>query len=642
MNQQRINQQSMNQTSKQSNNTTKPLYTYRNTSQSVLQTVSSGYSGSKVIGIIIVVVVVILLVGASYWLYNFYSNRVFQTTVETEVMPDVKDAGAKFSAVSGSIPSSKYSNEYSISMWLNIDNYTYKYGQEKIVLRRGDAGAGNPEIVLDAKNNDLIVRLKLQNAPAANPLMIGGSTASVSKFEDVSKLALQTHQYGNNELIDNAYKNGGILSSGESRASNVLDRVGSNLVDYPTIQYQISCGCNNALTTMKPDNAMTLMIEEQAARMKEGFKNNSGTGMLDDGLARVDTERLSDNSAPIELQHVYHNDYFAAISGNNVPSSKLNTTIRENFDVTNDLINACTAVILDLCNLANILQSPTSADNQVSNMNTTFQSIIDALERSRTTAKTGDEINAIFDTSMSMSNIYTIMSPSSSIEPVIDKLTVDLTNLETVSNQSEANTISMATIQNGINSKLASNNCPLTLTGTNDVNITTNFYQAFISLVKKSLYTYINNLSHGIQKVYPELASSQSASCLIQNATDSDPTVGTCIYRGIPLQRWIHVVVSVYNQVIDIFIDGQLASSCVLKAFPAISTSDVQITPDGGFAGKISRVTFSNTAMTVTHAKQLYYAGPVPSSSLWSMIPNWVWYGIIIIIVVGIAYSLFV
>jgi hypothetical protein len=99
------------------------------------------------------------------------------------------------------------------------------------------------------------------------------------------------------------------------------------------------------------------------------------------------------------------------------------------------------------------------------------------------------------------------------------------------------------------------------------------------------------------------------------------------------------VIVSVYNQVVDIFIDGQLASSCVLKAYPAISTNDVVITPDGGFAGKISRVVFSNTAMTVQHAKQLYYAGPVVSSSLLSMIPNWVWYGIIFLVIIGIGVS---
>ena len=90
----RRNNQSQNQNASRANTGTasaapsafvKPL----NTLSSIPAT---GYSGSKVVGIVILAVVLVLLVGACYWLYTVYSNRVFQTTVETEVMPDVKDA----------------------------------------------------------------------------------------------------------------------------------------------------------------------------------------------------------------------------------------------------------------------------------------------------------------------------------------------------------------------------------------------------------------------------------------------------------------------------------------------------------------------------------------------------------------------
>ena len=107
----------------------------------------------------------------------------------------------------------------------------------------------------------------------------------------------------------------------------------------------------------------------------------------------------------------------------------------------------------------------------------------------------------------------------------------------------------------------------------------------------------------------------------------------------IPLQKWVNVIVSVYNQIIDIYIDGQLSSSCVLKGFPAISTDAVNITPDGGFSGKITRVLFTNTAMTISRAKQIYYSGPVVTTSIFSMIPNWAYWGAIIIIIISIGYS---
>jgi hypothetical protein len=109
----------------------------------------------------------------------------------------------------------------------------------------------------------------------------------------------------------------------------------------------------------------------------------------------------------------------------------------------------------------------------------------------------------------------------------------------------------------------------------------------------------------------------------------------------IPLQKWVNVVISVYNQILDIYIDGNLSSSCVLKGFPAISTEDVNITPDGGFAGKIARVSFMNTAMTVGQAKKLYYSGPIVTETIFSMVPYWVYWVILIIVIIAIGYSFF-
>jgi hypothetical protein len=606
-----------NQAAPKLNNTSTPsvISTTNSTSSASSSSFASsgGYSSSKVIGIVIVVVVLILLIGVCYWLYTVYSNKVFQTTVETEVMKDVKDAATNFNVGSGSIPSSKYSNEYSMSMWLNIDNYTYNYGKEKTILRRGDKGSGNPEIILDAKTNDLIVRLKLQNKGANNPLIV--SSASVSNFADIPRQLQQTHQNNSHESSDYYINN--TFPGSQQNTTNILNSAGSNMVDYQTIKYQQPSGCN----------VMNIEIE-QAKRTKESFSSNG-----DYNLARIDNNRIADNSAPLETRNVFSNEYFDQISGNTVHTASL----KEGFDAVNDLTNACVAVMVDMCKIANAMQSQTNADNQVAAMNTAFQSVIDALENSRKNSKASDDIDNAFI--KSMENLATMMVPSSTFAPLLDNFQTDLESLLNISSQPEAQSIGFNTIQTAVNSKLSSMNCPLTLNGTNDVDITANFYESFINMLKKSLYTYLNNMGAGIQNAIPELSGSQSASCLIQNMTNPDPTIGTCIVRAIPLQKWVHVIVSVYNQVVDIFIDGHLASSCVLKAFPDISTNSVVITPDGGFAGKISRVKFSNTAMTVQHAKELYYDGPVFTNSLWSMIPNWVWYGIIFIIIIGIGYS---
>jgi hypothetical protein len=56
----------------------------------------------------------------------------------------------------------------------------------------------------------------------------------------------------------------------------------------------------------------------------------------------------------------------------------------------------------------------------------------------------------------------------------------------------------------------------------------------------------------------------------------------------------------------------------------------------------ISRVKFTNSAMTIQQAKTIYYEGPIVSSTLFSMIPNWVYWTIGIIIIVSIVYSFIV
>jgi hypothetical protein len=48
---------------------------------------------------------------------------------------------------------------------------------------------------------------------------------------------------------------------------------------------------------------------------------------------------------------------------------------------------------------------------------------------------------------------------------------------------------------------------------------------------------------------------------------------------------------------------------------------------------------FSNSAATFTAAKSIYYKGPVASTSIFSIIPNWVYYGIVIVVILAIGYS---
>jgi hypothetical protein len=127
---------------------------------------SSSGSGTSTFGIVILVVVIMILIGGSYWLYTVYSTKSFQSFLSAELMPNITDATITTNIKNSTIPSSNYSNEYAISFWMNIDDYTYNYGTEKTIISRGEVG--NPMIVLGDKNNDLIFRFKLKGPTKKN------------------------------------------------------------------------------------------------------------------------------------------------------------------------------------------------------------------------------------------------------------------------------------------------------------------------------------------------------------------------------------------------------------------------------------------------------------------------------------------
>ena len=62
------------------------------------------------------------------------------------------------------IPLSAQGNEYSISFWMFIKDYNYRYGSNKSILYRGDKDntESNPYIYLHPTTNDMTIKVQLQ------------------------------------------------------------------------------------------------------------------------------------------------------------------------------------------------------------------------------------------------------------------------------------------------------------------------------------------------------------------------------------------------------------------------------------------------------------------------------------------------
>ena len=96
-----------------------------------------------------------------------------------------------------------------------------------------------------------------------------------------------------------------------------------------------------------------------------------------------------------------------------------------------------------------------------------------------------------------------------------------------------------------------------------------------------------------------------------------------CTIKNVKLQRWTHIVVSVYNNIVDIYYDGKLRKSCVLKGFPEPNTNDLHLNRDGGFSGKLAKTSFINAALSQNEVQNLYNMGPVYREGLFGTVANY-------------------
>lgn len=69
----------------------------------------------------------------------------------------------------------------------------------------------------------------------------------------------------------------------------------------------------------------------------------------------------------------------------------------------------------------------------------------------------------------------------------------------------------------------------------------------------------------------------------------ASPTT-TCKVQNIPIQKWVHLLISVYGKSLDTYINGKLVSTCILGGVPKLdSTKQITICPGIGFNGWVTR-----------------------------------------------------
>ncbi len=83
-----------------------------------------------------------------------------------------------------------------------------------------------------------------------------------------------------------------------------------------------------------------------------------------------------------------------------------------------------------------------------------------------------------------------------------------------------------------------------------------------------------------------------------------------CVIKNIPIQKWTHVVVSVFNNSLEVYIDGSLMKTCSLRGFPKPNLENMHVCANGGFDGFISNIKYSNMTLPSKDIQKMYMLGP--------------------------------
>ena len=85
---------------------------------------------------------------------------------------------------------------------------------------------------------------------------------------------------------------------------------------------------------------------------------------------------------------------------------------------------------------------------------------------------------------------------------------------------------------------------------------------------------------------------------------------GTCNVKDVPLQRWNHMCVSIWNQSVDVYLNGKLVRSCVMHEYPVPSNGDIYIGHKDGFNGYVSSLEYYPTILKPDDVYKIYSKGP--------------------------------
>lgn len=451
--------------------------------------------------IILYAVIATIAVIVLYMLYSRYNKKKVVFHDEAVIVENQHKATQTKKVPNSHVPSPLQGNEYAVSFWVYVNDYSYRYGQKKHILYRGIDNEGqieaNPEIYLHPTENTIVVNVKLQTDTVPDP------RAQYKKITVADEMGAEpTPDVASNSLPD---------------PNNVAAVIGNT----------------EETNTVANTNSAT---------------NNGGNATVEEFYGDLGSNILAHDISADDMTHNY------AIVGASESLKSHPSQIKELFEDT----------------------EPSESTNAT--VNNAVETAINNSSANIISNISGNAIEEVPPTPMSPDFLEN--------NPFIAQFVQQFSQAVTEADRQ----------------KVASDYANQFIGKTEDEKqeIAKKFIQTVAKMFAKSMGLEVSDpiTEPTEQELTPEQIESQMAELY-----------DGCYIRHIPLQRWTNVCVSVYQNTLDIFMDGKLVSSCNLKGFPQPNKHNIVITPNEGYDGFLSNVKFLNMSVTPEKAMELYYEG---------------------------------
>ncbi len=135
-----------------------------------------------------------------------------------------------------------------------------------------------------------------------------------------------------------------------------------------------------------------------------------------------------------------------------------------------------------------------------------------------------------------------------------------------------------------------------------------------------SIWVYIDDWSYnyGSEKVIftkgdsPKVSLGANENDLnVSMKLDGGDNTFMCGLPNVPLQRWTSIIITLNGKSMDLYLNGKLTRTCLLKDVPSIdTTSNLLLTPNGGFSGYTTNFKYWADTVNPQQAWNIYKSGP--------------------------------